>query len=91
MANAANESAQVVSDQLTAVWNNFYDGSQSLEHYADAMVALGAATASSSDEIAGGLEKFASIADMIGLSFDYSASALATSFNLASSASAATS
>lgn len=78
MANAANESAQVVSDQLTAVWNNFYDGSQSLEHYADAMVALGAATASSSDEIAGGLEKFASIADMIGLSFDYAASALAT-------------
>lgn len=78
MANAANESAQIVSDQLTAVWNNFYDGSQSLEHYADAMVALGAATASSSDEIAGGLEKFASIADMIGLSFDYAASALAT-------------
>lgn len=78
MANAANESAQIVSDQLTAVWNNFYDGSQSLEHYADAMVALGAATASSSDEIAGGVEKFASIADMIGLSFDYAASTLAT-------------
>ena len=79
MANVARESAETVSDQLTAVWNNFYEnGSQPLEHYADAMTALGAATASSTDEIAGGLEKFASIADMIGLSFDNAAAALAT-------------
>lgn len=78
MANAAGESAQVVSDQLTAIWNNFYDGSQSLEHYADVLTALGAATASSTDEIAGGLEKFAAIGDTIGLSYEYAASALAT-------------
>ena len=79
MANIARESAEVVSDQLTAVWNNFYEeGGQSLEHYADAMTALGAATASSTSEIAGGLEKFASIADMIGLSFDNASAALAT-------------
>ena len=49
MANAAGESAEKISDQLTAVWNNFYDGSQSLEYYADVMTALGAATASSTD------------------------------------------
>ena len=61
MANAAGQSAQIVSDQLTAIWNNFYDGSKSLEYYADVMTALGAATASSTDEIAGGLEKFAAI------------------------------
>lgn len=78
MAHASGQSAEIVSDQMTAVWNNFYDGSKSLEHYADVMTALGAATASSSDEIAGGLEKFASIADMIGLSYEYAASALAT-------------
>lgn len=78
MANAANQSAEIVSDQLTAVWNNFYDGSQSLEHYADAMTRLGADTASSTDEIAEGLEKFASVADLIGLSFDNAAAALAT-------------
>lgn len=78
MANAAGQSAETISDQLTAVWNNFYDGSQSLEHYADAMVRLGADTASSSDEIAEGLEKFASIGPMIGLGFDEAASALAT-------------
>ena len=78
MANAAGESAQKVSDQLTAVWNNFYDGSESLEYYADVMTALGAATASSTDEIAAGIEKFASVANAIGLSYDYAASALAT-------------
>jgi DNA-directed RNA polymerase specialized sigma24 family protein len=78
MANAAGQTAQTVSDQLTAVWNNFYDGSKSLEYYADVMTALGAATASSTDEIAGGLEKFAAIADTIGLSYEYAAAALAT-------------
>lgn len=78
MANVARQSADIVSDQLTAVWNNFYDGSESLEHYADAMVRLGADTASSTDEIAGGLEKFAAVANTIGLSFDNAAAALAT-------------
>ena len=78
MANVSRQSAEIASDQMTAIWNNFYDGSQSLEHYADVMTALGAATASSTDEIAGGLEKFAAIADTIGLSYEYAASALAT-------------
>jgi TP901 family phage tail tape measure protein len=63
---------------MTAIWNNFYDGSKSLESYADVLTALGAATASSTDEIAGGLEKFAAIADTIGLSYEYAAAALAT-------------
>ena len=78
MANAAGQSAEVVSDQLTAVWNNFYDGSKSLEYYADVMTALGAATASSTDEIATGLEKFASVADTVGLSYEYATAALTT-------------
>lgn len=78
MANVAQQSATVVSDQMTAIWNNFYDGSKSLEYYADVLVKLGAATASSTDEIAGGLEKFAAIGNTIGLSYEYAASALAT-------------
>ncbi len=78
MANAAGTNAEVASDQLTAIWNNFADGSKSLEYYADAITALGAATASSTDEIAGGLEKFAAVADTIGLSYEYATSALAT-------------
>lgn len=78
MANVTRQSAETVSDQMTAVWNNFAKGGENLESYADKMVALGAATASSSDEIAQGLEKFAAVADTVGLSFDYAAAALAT-------------
>lgn len=78
MANVSQQSAETVSDQMTAVWNNFAKGSENLEHFADAMVRLGADTASSSDEIAEGLEKFAAIGDTVGLSFDNAAAALAT-------------
>lgn len=78
LANVARQSVEETSDQLTAIWNNYATEGENLERYADVMTALGAATASSTAEIAGGLEKFSSIADMIGLSFDYAASALAT-------------
>lgn len=78
MANVTGQSAQMVSDQMTAVWNNFDDGSKSLEYYADVMTALGAATASSTDEIATGLEKFAAISETVGLSYEYATAALAT-------------
>ena len=78
MANVAGTTAETASQQLTAIWNNFYDGSQSLDHYADVMVKLGAVTASSSDEISEGIEKFAAVANTVGLSYEYAASALAT-------------
>ena len=78
MANVARESSEKVSEQLTAVWNNFYNGTKTLEYYADVMTALGADTASSVDEISLGLNKFASVAETVGLSYEYAASALAT-------------
>ena len=78
LANVVGENAEAVSEWMTAIWNNFDDGSESLEHYADVLAKLGAATASSADEIAGGLEKFAAVADTIGLSYEYAAAALAT-------------
>ena len=78
MSNVTKENMEDVSSYMTAVWNNFDDGSASLEHYADVMTALGAATASSTKEIAAGLEKFASIGKTIGLSYEYATSAVAT-------------
>ena len=78
MSNVTGESAADVSSYMTAIWNNFDDGSKKLEYYADAMTALGAATASSTDEIAAGLDKFAAIANTVGLSYEYATSALAT-------------
>jgi TP901 family phage tail tape measure protein len=78
MAQATGDSATDVSSYMTAIWNNFDDGSESLEHFGDVITALGASTASSSSEIAEGLEKFASVADTIGLSYNYATTALAT-------------
>lgn len=78
MSQATRESAEQVSSELTAIWNNFDDGTHTLEWYADAITALGAATASSSKEIAQGLQKFAAVADTVGLSYEYATAALAT-------------
>lgn len=78
MANVTGDTAKTVSEQLTAIWNNFDDGSRSLESYIDVITALGASTASSTREIAEGLEKFAAIARTVGLSYEYATSALAT-------------
>ena len=78
MANVLGASAQEVSNYMTAIWNNFDHGTETLEHYADVITALGAATASSSEEIATGLEKFAAVANTIGLSYEYATTALAT-------------
>ena len=79
MANVARESATEVSSYMTAIWNNFdKDGTESLEHFGDVITRLGAETAASSAEIAHGLEKFAAVADTIGLSYEYATSAIAT-------------
>ena len=78
MANVAGVSAEKASQQLTAIWNNFDNGTKSLEHYADVLVKLGSETASSSNEISKGVQKFAAIGNTVGLSYEYAASALAT-------------
>ena len=78
LANVTGQSAETVSNQMTAIWNNFAKGGENLEYYADVITALGAATASSSEEISKGLEKFASVADTVGLSYENATAALAT-------------
>lgn len=78
MANVSQESASTVSEWMTSIWNNFDDGSKKLDYYGDVLTKLGAATASSSEEIAEGVRKFAGISNTVGLSYEYAASALAT-------------
>lgn len=78
MANVTGETSEKISNQMTAVWNNFAQGSNNLEYFADVLVKLGAYTASSTDEMTAGLEKFSSVAQTIGLSYEYASSALAT-------------
>ncbi len=77
-ANVSRENLTTSSEYLTAIWNNFAKGSENLEYFADVIVALGAATASSSQEIATGLNKFAATAETVGLSYEYATAALAT-------------
>lgn len=78
LANVSRQSAEEVSSQMTAIWNNFDDGSHKLEYYADVITQLGASTASSSSEIAEGISKFAAVADTVGLSYDKAAASVAT-------------
>ena len=78
LANVTGESASSISSYMTAIWNNYAKGSDNLEHFGDVITALGAATASSSEEIATGLEKFAAIGDTVGLSYERASAALAT-------------
>lgn len=78
LSNVTGESASEVSSYMTAIWNNFGEGSENIEYFADVITALGAATASSSKEIAGGMQQFAAVANTVGLSYEYAASALAT-------------
>ena len=77
MANVTGDSAAEVSSYMTAIWNNYAKGSENLEHFTDVMADLGARTASSSSEIADGLQQFVSLGPVIGLSFDSAAAALA--------------
>ena len=78
LANVSRQSAEEVSSQMTAIWNNFADGSKNLEYYADVITKLGAATAASSSEISDGIQKFAAVADTVGLSYEKATAALAT-------------
>ena len=78
LSNVSRQSAEEVSSQMTAIWNNFDDGSKKLEYSADVITALGAATAASSAEISDGIQKFAAVADTVGLSYEKATAALAT-------------
>lgn len=78
MAQASGESAEAISSYMTAIWNNFADGTKELEYYADVISLLGAETAASNADIAEGMQAFAATANTVGLSFEYAASALTT-------------
>ena len=78
MSNVTKDSVEETSSAMTAVWNNFADGTKELEYYGDVITKLGAKTAASSSEITTGLSKFASIGKTVGLSFEYATASLAT-------------
>ena len=77
LANVTGETAEKVTSEMTAIWNNFAEGSENLESYADKLAYLGAKTAASNSQISNAMQKFAASAKVVGLSYDYAAAAVA--------------
>lgn len=77
-ANVARTSAEEMSEYLTAVWNSYQAGGDTLEDFVDKMSAVGAATATSLEEISTAMTKVASTASTVGVSFDQLTSIVAT-------------
>lgn len=71
-------SAKEMSEMLTAVWNSYQVGEEELQKYVDIMAALGAATATSTEEIATAMQKVAATANTVGVSMEQMSSIIAT-------------
>ena len=78
LAKVLGQEAQHVSENLTAIWNNYSDGKKTLESYADVIAKLGATTAASTEEISRGLQNLGGIGKTVGLSYEYASSMVAT-------------
>ena len=78
-ANVTGQSSQEVSEQLTAVWNGFkVDKVEEAELYIDKLAYVAAETASDLEELATGMSKVASAANLMGVDVDQLNATLAT-------------
>ena len=77
-ANVTGQSAEEVSEQLTAVWNGYKVDAEQAELYIDKLAAVAATTASDLEELATGMSKVASAANLMGVDIDQLNAALAT-------------
>ena len=69
-ANVTGQSADVVSEQLTAVWNGYKVQAQEAELYVDNLAAVAATTAADLEELSTGRSKVASAANTMGVDID---------------------
>lgn len=77
-ANVTGQSAQQVSEQLTAVWNGYNVAIQESELYVDKLAAVAAATAADLEELSTGMSKVASTAATMGVDIDQLSAQMAT-------------
>ena len=77
-AKVAGVEAQQMSEYLTAVWNSYKVGSGELELFVDKLAAVGAATATSLEEISTAMTKVAATANTVGVSYDQLTATIAT-------------
>ena len=69
-ANITGQSAETVSDQLTAVWNGYKVSAEETELYIDKLSAVAATTAADLEELSTGMSKVASAANIMGVDID---------------------
>lgn len=81
-ANVTQQSAQEVSEQLTAVWNGYKVSAQEAELYVDKLAAVAAGTASDLEELSTGMSKVASAANALGVDVDQMNAILSTSISV---------
>ena len=77
-ANVTGQSADAVSEQLTAVWNGYKVSAEEAELYIDKLAAVAATTASNLEELSTGMSKVASAANLMGVDADQLNAQLAT-------------
>lgn len=77
-ANVTQQSAEEVSEQLTAVWNGYKVNAQEAELYVDKLAAVAATTAADLEELSTGMSKVASAANSMGVDVDQLNAQLAT-------------
>jgi TP901 family phage tail tape measure protein len=77
-ANVTGQSANEVSEQLTAVWNGYKASAQEAELYVDKLAAVAASTAADLEELSTGMSKVASAANSMGVDIDQLNAQLAT-------------
>ena len=77
-ANVTGQSADTVSEQLTAVWNGYKVSAEEAELYVDKLAAVAATTASDLQELSTGMSKVASAANLMGVDIDQLNAQMAT-------------
>lgn len=77
-ANITGQSAQAVSEQLTAVWNGYKVSAAEAELYVDKLSAVAATTAADLEELSTGMSRVASAANIMGVDVDQLNAQLAT-------------
>ena len=77
-ANVTGQSTQDVSEQLTAIWNGYKVSNAEAELYIDKVAAVAADTAADLEELATGMSKVASAANLMGVDIDQLNAQLAT-------------
>lgn len=70
VSNVTGQTAQQVSEELTAVWNGYKVAEDEAEAYVDKMAKVAASSASSLSELSGAMSKVASAASTSGVSMD---------------------